>query len=378
MGMVHKLFGKPPHGPGDKGEIGSGGKEQYDSNDKSKIKYKDVDNELFLGDNNENQQTPEQNARADLDRRTEEAGQRQIENQQTSAQNARADLDRRTEEARQRQIENQQTPVQIGRGDLDRRTENTNRSKLQRIKRAVGSGARYYGNGMKEKMKKKAQKKLTLGNVARKTAGITLAGIAATGGAIAGMTSGDPSKAIQYATGAAVGGYKFGEGTAKAAIDSVGVGGTMDYMKQNYYGEDEYNEKQIKDNTKAFQKNFENKEYIRKKFDNDKEKMNEFMNEVVPMCQEYGLTDMKDAETVWDMKEDPSIKASDKQIINAVQISKERDTTKLSAKDDKEFNETLKMRAKGNEDVAIKARNLIDIASQTRYGHTKKNTRRTN
>ena len=149
-------------------------------------------------------------------------------------------------------------------------------------------------------------------------------------------------------------------------------------MKQNYYGEDEYNEKQIKDNTKAFQKNFENKEYIRKKFDNDKEKMNEFMNEVVPMCQEYGLTDMKDAETVWDMKEDPSIKASDKQIINAVQISKERDTTKLSAKDDKEFNETLKMRAKGNEDVAIKARNLIDIASQTRYGHTKKNTRRTN
>lgn len=369
MGMVHKLFGKPPHGSGDKGGSENGGIEQGRADDKSKIKYTDVDNTALFGANNDAEQTPQRTARADLDRRTEQARQNQMNAQQTPEGAARRDLDRRTEEARQRQ----QQQMQSQNENNNTRRGNPN-SRGQKIKRAIKSGARYYGHGMKERVKKKGLQKLTLGNLARKTAGLTLGGIAATGGVIAGITSGDPSKAIQYATGAAVGGYKFGDAAAKSAIDNVSVGGTFDYMKQNYYGEDEWNEKQIRDNTKAFQKNFENKEYIRNKFNGDKEKMSKFMNEVVPMCQEYGLTDMKDAETVWDMKEDPTVNATDEQILNAALISKSygKDTNNLGAKESRELDDTLLMKANGNEEIKTNARNLINRASETRYRSTRK------
>lgn len=367
MEIAKRLLGKPPHGHMDKGKNNNGEAGESSSDDKSKIKYKDVDNEALFGNNNENESIAPPNTRMDLDKGTEDSRQKNINAQQVPEEIARNDFGKGTAEAKQ--IEEPKSNNKIINGN---KPINTNQSKSKRIKRAIGAGARYYGNGVKKKLKAKAKNTFNAKNIARKTGGLILGAAAGSVGLAAGIVSGDPSKAIKYAAGAAVGGYKFGDGATKTAIDTVGVDGTFDYMTQNYYGKDEYNEKKIKDNTRAFQNNFENKEYIRNKFNGNKEKMSRFMNEVVPMCQEYGLTDMKDAETVWDMKEDPSVKASDEQIINAVQISKERDTTNLSAKDDKEFNETLKMRAKGNEKVATNARNLIDRASQTRYGHTRK------
>ena len=99
----------------------------------------------------------------------------------------------------------------------------------------------------------------------------------------------------------------------------------------------------------------------------DKEKMNEFMNNVVPMCQEKGLTDMKDAETFWDMKHDPTVKGSDNMILNAIKESKKQDTTDFSAKANKEYNDTLLMKSNQNQEVATNARKLIDKASKLRY-----------
>lgn len=368
MGMVHKLFGKPPHGPRGGEEIGKGFSENSKLDDKSKIKYQEVENGLFENNDQKIKKmnlTPEQEQRNDLDKRTEEARQKQIQEQYEQQQN---------EMRNQQQIENsnKNAPNRLKEPDDIQKMKV---KKPNRVGRALNAGLRYYGNGMKNKIKKRGLKELTFSNLARKTAGIASATVGGIGGIIGGaVVGGDITKGLQYGTGAAVGGYKFADATVKNVADSVGVDGTFDYMKQNMYTSEEWNDKQIDKNIKDFQNNFENKEYIRNKFDGNKEQMERFMKDVVPKCQKYGLTDMKDAETYWDMRQNEKDNVSDGEILNAIQASKDygKNTTKLSAKEDKEYNDTLLMRANGNSEVAGHARKLIDKASKIRYDYSNK------
>ena len=371
MEITKRLFGKPPHGAKDS----IGGKNTSDTNtlddgNKSKIKYKDIGNELF-SNSGETSENKAKDARSDLDNRTNKAIQNNISQQnQTTGTNA-SNQDTTTNVLNpntETNTSNQSTTTNTSNQGTKKPVKNKKIKKSNnRITRALGAGARYYAHGMNNKMKVAAKKHFTARNIAGKMAGVAMGAVGASVGLATGIVTGDPSKAIQNTIAGGTGGYKFANSTAKAAVDTFGVNGTLDYAKQNYYTDDGWNKKQIQDNIKNFKNNFENKEYVRNKFNGDKEKMNEFMNNVVPMCQEKGLTDMKDAETFWDMKHDPTVKGSDNMILNAIKESKKQDTTDFSAKANKEYNDTLLMKSNQNQEVATNARKLIDKASKLRY-----------
>lgn len=361
MELSHRLFGKPPHGPNGKGGNGNRGNGDNQLEDKSKIKYKELGNELFQ---NNGQDNPGGQNNSGVQNNPDEQDFPSVK--YTPSNQNKLEKFGQNLKIQKRKLRNNFRSTPIGKGVY--------KVSSSKVGRALSAGARHYMDGMRENVLKNGG--LTVGNItkatAKKAAAISGAAILATGGAIGGVVAGEPTKGVQGAITGGVTGYKFTDAAIDTVANKVGVSGTINAAKRGMLTDDELSEKQIKQNIKDFRNNSDNKEYIRKKFNGDSNKMEDFMDNYVPICQEKGLTDMADAETFWDMRHDPTLKeSSNNMILNAIKESKKQDTTDFSAKANKEYNDTLLMKSNQNQEVATNARKLIDKASKLRYHDNK-------
>lgn len=128
------------------------------------------------------------------------------------------------------------------------------KNKNVRRKRSVLRGFRNVGN----KIQYKASREKPLRKLAGFGTGLVGAGVAMTAAGLAGITSGDPSKAAQYMITAGMGGYKLGTGVPNVITDLANSGGEYaDAFKEGYYDYDEMQEREIKKRYKELRKDSE-------------------------------------------------------------------------------------------------------------------------
>ena len=103
--------------------------------------------------------------------------------------------------------------------------------------KAANSTRRYYSRNMKAKMKNNLKNRLSNGKpikfALRTAGGIATSAAAASLGLSAGIVSGDPTKAVQFTTAAAIGGYNLGKGTTNNVTNALSVDGTNKVFQRN-------------------------------------------------------------------------------------------------------------------------------------------------
>ena len=103
--------------------------------------------------------------------------------------------------------------------------------------KAANSTRRYYSRNMKAKMKNNLKNRLSNGKpikfALRTAGGIATSVAAASLGLSAGIVSGDPTKAVQFTTAAAIGGYNLGKGTTNNVTNALSVDGTNKVSQRN-------------------------------------------------------------------------------------------------------------------------------------------------
>ena len=103
--------------------------------------------------------------------------------------------------------------------------------------KAANSTRRYYSRNMKAKMKNNLKNRLSNGKpikfALRTAGGIATSVAAALLGLSAGIVSGDPTKAVQFTTAAAIGGYNLGKGTTNNVTNALSVDGTNKVFQRN-------------------------------------------------------------------------------------------------------------------------------------------------
>lgn len=102
---------------------------------------------------------------------------------------------------------------------------------------AANASRRYYSENLKDKMRNNLKNRLSNGKpikfVLRTAGGIATGVTAAALGLSAGIVSGDPTKAVQFTTAAAIGGYNFGKGTTNNVTNALSVDGTNKVFQRN-------------------------------------------------------------------------------------------------------------------------------------------------
>ena len=210
-------------------------------------------------------------------------------------------------------------------------------------KSALGTGLKYYGKGMAKNMANAAKNKIKNAHPLRFAAGMTAGATFGMMGMAAGIASGDLSKAAQYSTAAATGGYKFGRSTAQA-IGSFAPNDVKDITERSMYAtDDEYNEVKKKQYIKEFQKNDKNKFELERKY--GKEESKRIMKEDVPILMQNGITDIEDIKAVEDLvrdKDAEKITTIKKAIATKNMADRVGNTEKMKDDDVEKWRKTLK------------------------------------
>ena len=209
------------------------------------------------------------------------------------------------------------------------------------FKNAIGRTAKFYGRGMVNKLANKGRNMHMGRKAIRMAGGAALGATTAAMGLAAGIASGDPSKAFQYTTAAALGGYKLGSGTTNKVIDDLKVDGVKETFEKNYYGKEEYKERQIQKNIRMAQHDLELRQSLEDKF--GKEEAKKYIDEAVPEYTRYGINDNK---TIVAMAQMEKAGMDRKKAMSAALISdkylKGKDSTSLGKKEEDEFKKTIK------------------------------------
>ena len=204
------------------------------------------------------------------------------------------------------------------------------------IKKSTNTLANKLGNRIKEYNPAK-----TAWNVAKTGAKVAVGGTAGlVAGSIAGIASGDPSKAFQYATAGVMGGYKLADSVDKKIADDIFSNtGFKEEAAKGYYGDD-YDQHLINKRIKEVQNNYDNKQKVLDKFKGDKKSAKEFMNNVVPEYAQYGITEIKD---IFAGEELVKGGASRDMAIKVASTVNEygKNTSKLGAKDSEDLDKTI-------------------------------------
>ena len=207
---------------------------------------------------------------------------------------------------------------------------------LKGIKKSTNTMANRLGNSIREFNPGKAAWNITKTGVKAAVGGGT--GLVA--GSLAGIASGDPSKAVQYATAGAMGGYKLADGIDnKISDDLFSNTGFKEAFTKEYYGDD-YDQHMINKKVNEIQSNYDNKQKVLDKFDGDKDSAKKFMNSVVPEYVQYGITDMND---IFAGEELVKSGTSRDMAIKVASTVNEygKNTSRLGAKDSEDLNKTI-------------------------------------
>ncbi len=105
--------------------------------------------------------------------------------------------------------------------------------------RGFSNASSKYFSAQSERLKRDAKNAKPI----RKLGGIALGAVGGGIALAAGIASGDPSKAAQYAGIGLAGGYKLGSSTTGAAINRLSVPGVADEYERGFLGEEEYQKK---------------------------------------------------------------------------------------------------------------------------------------
>ena len=204
------------------------------------------------------------------------------------------------------------------------------------IRKSTNTLANRLGNGIKQYNPAKAAWKVAKTGAKVAVGGTT--GLVA--GSIAGIASGDATKAVQYATAGAVGGYRLADSVdQKIADDLFSNTGFKEEAMKAYYG-DNYDQHVIDKKIKEIQSDYDNKQKVEDKFNGDKKLAKEFMNDVVPEYAQYGITEMKD---IFAGEELVKGGASRDMAIKVASTVNEygKNTSKLGAKDSEDLDKTI-------------------------------------
>ena len=214
------------------------------------------------------------------------------------------------------------------------------------------AAGRFYAHGLANKISNKVKNGHLGRKAIRMVGGAALGATAGTIGLAAGIAAGDPSKAFQYTTAGALGGYKLGSGTTNSVANALTVEGTKEKFEEGYYGEEEYKQRQLDKQIRAAQKDWEMQQFLEKKL-KSKEKAKHVMENVVPDCVSQNITDHKEIYAISQMM-DEGIDINKGIAIAKTRkdFAKDKDTSKLGGKEHEELNKTLLLRAKKNKYVA--------------------------
>lgn len=398
MSALGKGLGRLAHGPKDEKE----GKSKDSDDDDSSIKYSDRMDSMgsLLGDGNSNQDTTNTSDSEAPQVRTQE----NIDNNDTSTVDnpdlrvntpvdqtpsgitlPQSEIQRRQEEEARRRKQEEEERVQRYRSATESNTQrqlpHQDRMQIRKpsIKNALRSGAVYYAHGMRKKMKDKHFARRTL----RFAGGLALGGAAGMIGAAAGIASGDPGKAIQYAATGASGGYLAGKGVTGrvarmpgAVRDTFKVEGTAQAFGEGYYGTEGYEESQIQRNIRDAQKDYEIRHELERTLQHDQAKVERAEREIVPLATRYGMGNAKDISAIAEYMDKTNSSAEESTAIVKEVKSYGKNTSKLGQKEHDDLEKTLRRRIKSKmpngteqdiENNATRIRNAMDSASKIYY-----------
>lgn len=249
---------------------------------------------------------------------------------------------------------------------------------LRQFGAAAGAAARYYARGSLRNASKGIANKVNNSHPIRTAAkigtGVVGATALGTAGLIAGIASGDVTKAAQYTAAGAMGGYKVTSGIPDKIGSSAPEGIAEVAERARYDSEDEYDKKRQKDYVKQYQKNEKNMFELEKRYDRKQAK--EIMKNDIPQFLDNGVTDMKDITTILEMRDKKQIKDIDEGIaLKKYSSMIGQDSTKMSSKKQKEWNDTFKDRFANNKkykdqdpnDMAEKLFKKINAYDKIRY-----------
>ncbi len=257
MNGVNRLFGKPPH----KGSDGKGHGENGNNGGNEKINLKDsVDMGALYGEEGTDTST---NERIRSNIANVGINNDMGNNSNESATNSKGRLSQIS-----RNVNNgsdmsriatnisttRNNPNTSTNSNTSARRLNTNNANNRKRNRSVIRGFQSVGN----RIQYKASKERPLRKLAGIGTGLLGAGVAMTAAGLAGITSGDPSKAAQYMITAGMGGYKLGTGIPNSITDLTSSG--VEYanaFKEGYYDYDELQEKEVKKKYKELRKDYE-------------------------------------------------------------------------------------------------------------------------
>lgn len=229
------------------------------------------------------------------------------------------------------------------------RKRTTRRSKEgQGVFATAGTISRYYARGManniKEATKEKIKNAHPVGSAAKFMAKAAGAAALGTAGLAIGITSGDLSKAAQYTTAGAVGGYKM-TGRRLDDVERRGNRLTPDGIEQvaeraRYETNDDYKEAKQQEYIRKYQKNEKNRFELERRF--GRKEANEIMKNHIPTLLDNGVTQMDDIVTIEAMLKDNSIRDIKEGIAIKKYASRiKEDSTKMTAKKRDEWRQTF-------------------------------------
>lgn len=348
---LNKLFNKG----GSKGgqSSGSNNNKSNAEEDNPKINMKDdLDKDKYLADGN---------GSIDFNQGTNPLGDSNVNNSNVALTPASADSDANgVNSSSTKTLGENGTRISGVNNQLTARNKKPKRT--AKLSRSLGAAKHYYSKGMKDK-----RKNGKLGrNAIRMGTGLALGATTAAAGLALGIASGDPSKVLSYTAGAAAGGYGLGSAIPGKIADTVGVAGTVDTFKDEWHrGDEKYKQKQIDKKIKEAQKDYQLRMFIEDKL-KDKDAAKEAMENVVPGCIRYGLTDYNEIAAIAQMKNDG---ISTEQAISAALYSRDyadgKNTNKLGSKADEELDKTLLNKANKNQYVTDENR-AAEVARRTR------------
>lgn len=205
--------------------------------------------------------------------------------------------------------------------------------------RGIRRSASHYIDGQAKRYKAKGG---LLKRGLRMAGGLAGAATLAAAGGIIGITSGDPSKALQYMGAGAAGGYALGKGTVNKVSDAIKVEGTTEEFKKGYYA-DEYKERQKQKQKEEYMKNKENIRKIEDKLKVENEEAQQIMNDYMGFYFDKGITDIDDAIATYNMQEEGNMSKEEAAAttIYATEIMNREDTRKMTAERKKEYTDTF-------------------------------------
>lgn len=214
-------------------------------------------------------------------------------------------------------------------------------SNLKNAAKATARGFRNAGYYYTRKLGNKVRKSHPIRTIRR--AGTAAIGGAAMGtlGLVAGIASGDPSKAMQYAATGALAGGKFAK-SAGDAIASSSKGGAKAF-KQGVLG-DQYLEKEQEKLIKEFSRDQKNVDYLMERGYAPKQ-IRTILNDVAPEYLSEGINDMDDILTGYKLEQGDQANGYEEmdrdEAISTIKMANRLGDTRKSAKAEKEWGERL-------------------------------------